>query len=42
MIRLAKAQWHIVEGIYQIAVGKAANDFVLVSETALAEARFGS
>jgi beta-glucosidase len=35
-------QWHVAEGIYKVAVGRAADDFVLKGETTLAEARFGS
>jgi beta-glucosidase len=35
-------QWHIEEGTYKVAVGKAADDLVLTGDTALAEARFGS
>jgi beta-glucosidase len=34
-------QWHIAAGTYRIALGKAADDFVLTAEAALTERRFG-
>jgi hypothetical protein len=34
--------WHIAEGTYKVAVGKAADAFALTGEATLAEARFGS
>jgi beta-glucosidase len=35
-------QWHIDEGTYKVALGKAADDLQLMSETSLSEALFGS
>jgi beta-glucosidase len=35
-------QWHIAEGTYNVALGKAANSLELNGDAALAEARFGS
>jgi beta-glucosidase len=35
-------QWHIGEGTYKVAVGKAADSVDLTAETALTEALFGS
>jgi beta-glucosidase len=38
----ATGQWHITEGIYRIALGKAADDLVLTAEAALTQRLFGS
>jgi beta-glucosidase len=35
-------QWHIAEGAYRIALGKAADDLVLTAEARLTERRFGA
>jgi beta-glucosidase len=35
-------EWHIAEGTYRVAPGRAADDLVLSAETQLAERRFGS
>jgi beta-glucosidase len=35
-------QWHITEGTYRIALGKAADDLVLTGEAPLIERLFGS
>jgi hypothetical protein len=35
-------QWHIAEGKYEVAVGRAADALELTADTTLAEARFGS
>ena len=34
-------QWHITEGTYRIALGKAADDLVLTAEARLTERLFG-
>lgn len=34
-------QWHIAGGAHRIALGKAADDFVLTAEATLTERRFG-
>jgi beta-glucosidase len=34
-------EWHIAEGTYRVALGRAADDVVLSAETRLAERRFG-
>jgi beta-glucosidase len=38
----ASGQWRIAEGTYRVALGRAADDLTLTSETRLAERRFGS
>ncbi len=35
-------QWHITEGTYRIALGKAADTFVFTAEALLTEQLFGS
>jgi beta-glucosidase len=37
----AAGRWHIAEGTYRIALGKAADDLVLAAEVQLTERRFG-
>jgi beta-glucosidase len=37
----AAGQWHIAEGTYRVAVGRAADDLVLAAETTLTELMFG-
>jgi beta-glucosidase len=41
-LRRQAGRWRIAEGTYRVALGRAADDLVLTSETRLAERRFGS